>query len=166
MNSLWKDFVVTMEQTVELCQGLLQLGENKKEALKSRNVAELAVITKQEEYLVLQLGKIGRQRKNIVKEIGDRTCQPPETFTMEKLLQAMDDETAQRFSMARTALEKVSKDLAKLNNLNQKLITQNLAYVEISLNLIAESRATGPVYAPQGRTSSVPRHKTFFDQKA
>lgn len=164
MTDMWDKLVVALNQILEIYQALLQLSRKKKEILIAANPQELEKLTKQEEMLIIQAGKLEKLRlvamQGLVVELGIS----PDQVVMSALIKYADSTTAAKLSEIFQAFTEITGELNKLNELNEKLIRQSLDFVSYNINILSQSKAD-TTYAPQRQESVGKSGRTILDAK-
>ncbi len=163
MNDHWEKLASVFVEILKLYQELLGLCHQKREVLVQSNMKELEKIVRQEEMLVLQVGKFEAISKGVIKELSviyGLTGMKP---TLSQIIQLADPDMQLTFQNTGQELRSVILKIAAVNEVNKKLVEQGLLIVNYSLNLLAQS-AVGPTYHPNEQTSCL--NKGFFDSKA
>ena len=165
MTALWDKIVLVLNQTLQVYQALLQLSHRKREILTVANSQELEQLTKQEEMLVIQAGKLEKIRLTIIQELAAGLGLPTSQLILSTLAKHADGPTAVKLIEINKTFSEVTRELAKLNKLNSMLIQQSLDYVSYNINILSQNKAD-PTYAPQGQNSPGKPGRTILDTKA
>jgi flagellar biosynthesis/type III secretory pathway chaperone len=161
----WEKLITVLEEMLALYRAILALSQEKRTVLVAADGQRLEQITKQEELLILQAGKLDNQRSDIVKEIGNVLGLTPSEITLENISKHADDNTASRLKRINADFEKVLGELAPLNKVNTQLIQHALNFVNYNINILAQNQS-GPTYASKGRQSDKPApSRALFDHK-
>lgn len=164
MTAIWDKFVAILVETLNLYQVLLDLAQKKREILVKAKPRDLEAITKQEEAIVLQAGKIGAIRSNIILEIANLLGMQNKDMTLSLLIEHADSNYAQQLIDISGKLDKVLQELARLNKLNVELIQQSLNFVNYNINILAQTTSE-QTYAPRGQASQPGKSRAIIDAK-
>lgn len=161
---MWNDLVSLMAETVEVYRVILELSRTKKKVLVAASVGELSELTKQEEHLVLQIGKLEAARKKLIGDLASAYALSVKQLTLTKIKELADADTTKKLDELGTELSAITGELDRLNKMNSQLIQQALNYVNYTLNLLTQS-TVGPNYAAKGADEAAPRSKALIDAK-
>jgi flagellar biosynthesis/type III secretory pathway chaperone len=161
---MWDNLISLMAEIVAVYRLILEVSRKKKQALISARVEELEVLIKQEENLILQIGKKEAVRRKIAVDLASVYALPPEEFNLAKAKELGGAEVAAKLQALEDELASIISDLTPLNKTNSELIQQSLNYVNYSLNLLTQNSA-GTNYAERGTNRSASRPKALIDAK-
>ncbi len=164
MTAIWGKLILLLNQTLKIYQDLLQLSRKKREILIAANPQALEQVTKQEEMLIIEAGKLEKLRLPVTRELADALNMPPDQVAISALSEQADSETANQLRSLSKEFTEVSAELVKLNELNEKLIKQSLDYISYNINILSQSKAE-PIYAPKGQTGMAGSGCSILDAK-
>lgn len=126
---------------------MLQLGEQKKEAIVVNKVDALIMLINQESKLAKKIELIEQQRLQAVHEfLEERGIKSKLNLTISELMRLVfDAEEKRRLYQAQTDLNDVLQKVREINEINQQLIKQSLSYIDFfieTMSLHVESEAT------------------------
>ncbi|AUG56248.1 MAG TPA: flagellar protein FlgN [Ruminiclostridium sp.] len=156
-------FNVLNEET-RIYEEILKLSREKKDIVIEGKVAELEKITKIEQSLVVNLGKLETLREKCVEEIADQLNIKPSELTITELSKHLNEENSKKLIECKTKLENILKELKEINQLNSKLIKNSLDYIDFSLNILSAASETNNNYNNDGEVSGGSK-RTFMDIK-
>ena len=156
-------FDVLGEET-RVYEKILQLSKEKKDIVIEGKVSELEEITKNEQTLVIKLGKLEILRESCVEEIAEQLNIKPSELTISELSEHLNEENAKKLIECKNKLEDVLKELKEINQLNSKLIKNSLDYIDFSLNILSAASETNNNYNNSGEVNDGNK-KTFMDIK-
>lgn len=165
MTDMWDKLTVALNQILEIYQALLQLSQKKKEILIAAKPQELEKVTKQEEMLIIQAGKLEKVRLTVMQELVTELGISSEQAVLSELIKYADSTTAVKLNEIFQAFTEITGELNNLNELNEKLIRQSLEFVNYNINILSQSKAD-TTYAPQGQDSTGKPGRTILDAKA
>lgn len=160
---MWDKLVFLLTEIVALYRVILEISRNKKKVLVSARVEELEALTKQEESIILQIGKLETAREQIVAELAGLYGLSSNDLTLSKARELAGGETAAKLQALEVDLASIAAELAPLNKINTELIQQSLNYVNYNLNLLTQSPA-GTNYAAKGQ-GETQRPRAVIDAK-
>ena len=160
-----------LEQAKELNEAhlqLLELAEQKKQALINNQVSELSAIVQQETKWMKHISELEQQwRQSAAQFLAENGVHPGEDVTLSDVIRLVyhaRDKLA--LTEARDRLLHTIERLKTVNDLNQELIRQSLAYIDYSLNLLMGEADDDAVYQKPETVSSAPRRRGIFDARA
>lgn len=161
---MWDKLIALLAELSELCQGLLELSKQKREFLIAGQAQKLEAVTRQEEVLILRIGKLEVLRERVLQEIADAYQLNTQGLTISQLRQLADDEVANKIKEFEQVFSGITNELVPLNQLNTQLIQQSLNFVNYNINLLAQTQ-TGPTYAAKGGSEHNQPSRNFLDAK-
>lgn len=164
MNQLWDKLDTILTEMLELYRALLTLSKQKREMLVKVQVQDIEAITKREETLILQIGKLEGLREQLVASIAKTSELPPEELNLAKIRGLVDEDKADRFVWIDQEFDAILKELTPLNKLNTDLIQQSLGFINYNLNLLSQSQV-GPTYAAKGQNIQTSTPRVLVDRK-
>jgi flagellar biosynthesis/type III secretory pathway chaperone len=161
---MWERLIGVLAKMLELYQALLVISKQKHDILVSAKAVELEAITKQEELLIVQIGKIETARENAIQEIIDANKIVEDHLTVSRLAQLAEEPFGVQLSELLEKLQQVTAELVRMNQINTKLIEQSLSYINFNLNLLTQN-TIGPTYAAKGQQSQASPNRAMLDRK-
>jgi len=134
-----------MEKQLEIYRRLLTLAYEKRPVLVKGKIPELEKITKEEELLILQVGRLEEQRQVLVRALANHFVLSPEDVTLSRITERVDEETCSKLQQVLEDLPGVLKELADINEVNTELIKNSLDYINFSIDILVSNSRT-PVY--------------------
>lgn len=154
--------IEVLNKETAMYEGILKLSKSKTNVIVEGKVFELESITKLEQNIILSLGKLEREREELVNKLAVQLNLKPSDITLDSLIKLLPEEQAQKLDNCYNALPKVVRDLSDANVLNSKLIRSSLDYIDFSINILTNAGSSGNNYENAGRSSNT-RKKNFFD---
>ncbi|MBP2636916.1 MAG: FlgN protein [Firmicutes bacterium] len=164
MTVMWEKLIVILNQTLQIYQALLQISRQKRETLIAADPQTLDQLTKQEEMLIIEAGKLEKQRQPIMQELAAALGITLNDVTLSTLVQYADDETAAELEEISEEFLDITAELTQLNELNEKLIKQSLEYINYNINVLSQTAAES-TYAPQGQDGPGKIGRFILDKK-
>lgn len=161
---MWDELIAVLDEMVALYQALVRLAEEKRAVLVAGNAPALETITRQEELLIIQAGKLDAQREKLIGRIAAAHGLSPEELTLAKVGELADGETADRIAALGGELRAALEKLAPLNELNTQLIEQALKIIQYNINVLTQASA-GPTYGPPQGAGQPAARRTLLDTK-
>lgn len=164
MKQHWEILIAILDEMLVLYQAILTLSQEKRTILVAADGQKLEQITKQEELLILQAGKLENQRGKAISEIGAFSGLAPAEINISKLKEFADNDIAKRLEELAERFDKIFAELESINEINTKLIKQALVFVNYNINMLAQS-TTSPTYAPEGKSGQTGNSRNWVDRK-
>lgn len=164
MTAMWEKLVLLLTQTLQVYQALLQLSSNKKEVLIAADPQALEKLTKQEEMLIIQAGRLEKLRQPLIGELAAGLGLETEQATLSGLIPHADSQTAGKLIELSKAFTSVTSDLARLNEINEKLIKQSLEFINYNINVLSQTTAES-TYEQKGQTGPGKVGRSLLDAK-
>jgi len=159
--------VKALDQQTELYQQLLDTANAKTPVLVNNDTDELNAIMLRERKLLAETERLEATRIKVTHQyfisLGFRS-----TFNrLSEVIQSVHHpEEKQRLIDKQHELASLLRELKRVNDLNQQLITQSLAFIDYSIGLMVEDPAGDMTYQhPQNKLSGYSR-TGLFDTKA
>lgn len=164
MDSTWDKLFLVLDDILKLYGEMLEISKGKKAVLVAANTVELEKMTKQEELLILQIGKLDEARQRILSVLFQQLGVNGQNLSLSELKELATPETALKLEKFQQQLNQMQKELVPLNKLNTELIRQALGFVNYNINILSQS-AVGPTYAVKGHTEQAPQSRLVIDAK-
>lgn len=160
----WDKLVTLLDEMVSLYKAILELSRQKRDILIAVKPQDLESVTKQEELLILQVGKLETARGKLAQQLAAAGGVSVEELTLTKMKELAGPEAAERLDGIAAEFEQIMAELAPINKLNADLIQRALGFVNYNINLLTQSSA-GPTYAPQGKNTQETQLRKLVDKK-
>lgn len=164
MKANWENLFTVLGEMTGLYRDILDLSRKKRDVLIAVKPQDLEAITKNEEVLILQVGKLEAARGKIMQEIASAGKIDVDTLTLTKLKELAGPDEAKRLAAVTAELAGIMADLAPVNQINAELIQQALGFINYNLNLLTQNTA-GTTYAPRGTGQQEPQMRKLVDKK-
>ncbi|SDF79530.1 flagellar protein FlgN [Sporolituus thermophilus] len=161
---MWEQLIAVLSEMVALYQALVRLAEEKRAVLVAGNAPALEAITRQEELLIIQAGKLESLRASLIGRIAAAHGLSPEDLTLAKVGELADGQASERIVALGGELRAALERLAPLNQLNTQLIEQALKYIQYNINVLTQA-AAGPTYTPPQGAGQPAARRTILDTK-
>jgi len=153
-----------LKSEATLYDSILKVSRKKTGIIIDGKISELESITKLEQAIVMQVGKLEDARENLVEKLSAQLNLDSSRITISDISKLLQREQANRLNTCQFALEKVLEELKSANELNSKLIKNSLEYIDFSINLLANTSVAGNLYGNSGRANDS-KMRNFFDMK-
>ncbi len=158
------DLMDILEREIRIYEELLKVSKDKTEIIVQGKVTELDNITKIEQVLVLNMGKLEAFREKVVNDLSQELRTNPWDLTISELFQYLDRNQTQRFEEYKTKLLNTINEIKTINELNSKLIQNSIDYINFSVNVLSSVPEESNNYGNTGHTNEG-KKKTYFDVK-
>lgn len=160
----WDKLVTLLMEMADLYQAILTLSRQKRDILIAVKPQDLEAVTRQEELLILQVGKLEAARGKLMQQLAAASGVPADGLTLTAIKNMAGPEVAERLDKVAADLDRIMAELAPVNRLNAELIQRALGFINYNINLLTQSTA-GPTYAPQGKNAPDAQVRKLVDQK-
>ncbi|SES84218.1 FlgN protein [Natronincola peptidivorans] len=145
-----------LQKELKMYKDILEMSKEKTVIIKLGKLKELEETTQKEQQYIRTMGTFEKIRRSIFVNIAEE-MEIPEPASLSELLLHLEDEEAEELDAIRDELLASIKRLTEVNQLNEKLIEQNLEYVNFNLELMTSSTDTGNNYGEQdtGKKKSI-----------
>ncbi|MHB1167159.1 MAG: flagellar protein FlgN [Carboxydocellales bacterium] len=154
-----------LDRQRELYRKLLEIAKNKQPVLVKGDLAAIEKFTKQEEKIVVQVGKLEEQRSRVHQALANHFHVPEPEFTLSELASRVGTEVSDKLSQVGDGLKNVLSELKDVNCLNSELIKQSLDFIEFTVNLITNVEETPGYPEKPGESNREQPRARVFDQK-
>ncbi len=132
----WDKLVILLDEMVSLYEAILELSRQKRDTLIAVKPPDLEAITKKEELLILQAGKLETARGKLVEQLAAAGGFAAQDLTLAKMKELAGPETAARLDKIAAEFERIMAELAPVNKLNAELIQRALGFINYNINLL------------------------------
>lgn len=164
MSECTKELLEIIDKQMKIYNDLLALSRNKSKVIIEGKVKELDNITKIEQGMIVEIGKLENNRievsSNVFRELG---LQP--TSTMADIADSLESDMKNKFTSVREQIAKVLEELSSVNKHNGKLIMQSLEYIEFNINMVSGASANDNTYDANVTSRGNTQNKKLFDVK-
>lgn len=143
MASLMENLIIVLNEECEVYEKLLALSLKKTPVIVSENLEELASITDEEQLVVSRINALDKKRDEIMKDMAIVLNKDVETFKLRKLIQMMAKRPDEQHALADSfdKLERVAKQVARVNEQNRELIQSALEMVQFNMNILHSAKS-------------------------
>jgi len=161
-----KDFtglLETMEKQSDVYERLLSLANEKQPVLVKGNIPELEKITKAEEILILQIGRLEEKRQVLHRSLASHFALSPGDLTVSELETLAGEEMAAKLKLLCEKMVGTLQKLETINRSNSYLIEKSLDYLDFSLNVITSDNTASSYNGKEEKEKDKP--SKIFDRK-
>ena len=156
--------IEVLNKETAIYEGILKLSKNKTEIIVEGKVSELESLTRLEQSIILQLGKLESEREELVEKLAAQLNMKAADITLEGLRRQFPGEHAEKMEKCSQALPKLLGELSEANVLNSKLLRNSLDYIDFSINILTSAGSVGNNYGYSGESNNTGK-RNFFDMK-
>ncbi len=163
MEKILTGLLENMLSQFELYQRVLSLASEKQPVLVKGDLHELDRITREEEGLILQVGRLEEQRLSLQKDLVGHFALSAEELTVSEIISRVDEPTGVQFKQVMEDMTGVLHKLAATNEVNTELIRNSLDFVNFYFNILTDNDSI-PSYGEK-EDSSKGNAAKIFDRK-
>ncbi|MDK2919905.1 MAG: hypothetical protein PWQ37_2638 [Candidatus Petromonas sp.] len=164
MSKSVEQLIMTLNKEYEIYEEVLKLAKEKKRVVIDGRIKELDAITRKEQSIIFNLGKIDKVREaltiNISKELRIEVFE-----NVTELSQYLEGDLKDQILEVRDKLVDIVEKVKKANDLNNKLIQQSLEYIEFNKNLLTSMETKGITYGSMADEKEVKTKNNLFDAR-
>ena len=142
---------------------LVKLAEEKSDIIIENNISKIETHTQKEKEFVSEMQKLEAVRMQIVEQITVLLGEGGRSFTVSEIIQRIKGGQREKLSDARQGLIERIEALKKKNELNEKLIKNQLEYIDFSINLFAGDNLATNDYGQSGKYNDKKKSRNMFD---
>lgn len=163
MKGKWEELLIVLSKMLSIYQAILILSQQKHDILVAAKSHELEQITKQEEILILQIGKLEDQRGRLVSELMTAHGITEGEISLSELRKIAAPAIVEQLEHFSKKFGDIMTEMVPINKLNTELIKQALGFINYNINLLSQT-AVGPTYAAKGQAKQEVK-RTAFDAR-
>ncbi len=152
----------TVERQLEIYRKLLALAFDKQPVLVKGKIPELEKMTREEELLILQVGRLEEQRQALHQNLANHFVLSAEELSLSELIRRTDASTSKRFQQVYDEMTEVLGELAEVNQANSELIRNSLDYLNFSLDILLNNEGSPGYDEPDEKKQPAAK---IFDRK-
>jgi len=164
MEDLQK-FVEVLEKEYHLYGTLLELSKKKMRIIADSDIAELEKMVEMEEQLIFELKSLEDKREDLVSDFARRYGISSKDVTVSYLILQAKGEIKAKLEQLQDGLYGIIEEQKQINQLNERLIKNNLDFINFSIGLITGRNQAGSIYSKTGETG-VRQGRSLIDKKA
>jgi len=164
MPDKWEELLAVLNKMLNVYQAILNLSQEKHQILVAAKSSELEKVTKQEEILILQVGKLEDLREKLVSELMVVHGITDGEFSLAELREIAKPDVVEKLEVFSKKIGIIMSEMVPLNKLNTDLIKQALGFINYNMNLLSQT-AVGPTYAAKGQTNEQAPQRKVFDAR-
>ncbi len=150
MNTHKLQSILSQEQ--EIYSHLVQLEEQKKEAITAFNGDLLFSLSKEQETLILNLEKLEKSRQQLIKTHAAGRAFQPHDMTLKDFITLTQTHDNKNLVAQAQVLKSTIEKFARLHEANKKLINDNIEFFNVILTSLRKAVTVETGYGPEGLT--------------
>lgn len=147
-----------------LYEEILELSIKKTTIIVEGKVSDLENITKMEQMLIPQIGRLENEREEIVNRLSQIMDIPSDDINISELTLRLDDAQSKALKESQINIHSIIEKLKASNDINSKLIRNSLDYIDFSINLFSSTGTNDSNYSNSGRVNNS-KKRNFLDMK-
>ncbi len=159
-----KKLIDLLNKESAIYEGILKLSKEKTDVIVKGRVTELEGITRAEQAMILQLGKLEEEREALVGVLAEQLGIKPEDITVSELEKILPKEQSKELKECGNKMTGLMNNLRDSNGMNSKLIRNSLDYIDFSVNVLSNAGSSGDLYGKSGQSNDG-KKRNFFDMK-
>lgn len=164
MDNLVNELIHVLDQEARVYEDILRISKNKTNIIIEGKVSELESITKLEQSLVLQIGRLEDLREELVKKLSDALGLKAAEINVSGLIKRIGGDRGKKLGDCQGRIAGTMDELKNSNELNSKLIKNSLDYINFSINVFASADGGSNNYGSSGQVND-PKKRNLFDMK-
>lgn len=158
------NLLVILDDEYKIYEEILGVSKQKTQIIVEGKVSELDQMVKVEQALVMQISKIEKKRADLFDKLSQHTNLDKNNWNITELKKIATPEQQTRLQKYQEGMIGMVSELNHFNQLNSKLISNSLDFIEFSLNMISTADIASNNYGNKGDTLDKEK-KNLFDVK-
>lgn len=164
MKEKWGELLTVLSKMLSIYQAILILSHQKHDILVAAKSHELETVTKQEEVLIQQVGKLEDLRGKLVSELMAAHGITEGEVSLTQLHNIATPAVVEQLEHFSKEFSDIMTEMMPINKLNTELIKQALGFINYNINLLSQT-AVGTTYAAKGQSKQEAPQRTAFDAR-
>ncbi|MBM7582623.1 flagellar biosynthesis/type III secretory pathway chaperone [Caldicoprobacter guelmensis] len=164
MEDLQK-IVDVLEKECELYGILLELSKKKTQVIANADIGELEKIVEMEERLIFELRSLEDKREDLVSGFAEEQGLSFEDVTVSYLVSQSEGQIKEKLKQLQDRLSGIIEEQKQVNQINERLIKNNLEFINFSIGLITGRGQAGSIYGKTGEASTKQQGRSLIDKK-
>ncbi|MFO7154799.1 MAG: flagellar protein FlgN [Caldicoprobacter oshimai] len=164
MDSLQK-IVDILDKECELYSILLDLSKKKTQVIVDADIGELEKIVEMEERLIFELRNLEDKREGWVVDFARQRGIEPTEVTISYLTSQAEGQIQERLKQLQEKLYGIIEEQKQVNQINERLIRNNLEFIDFSIGLITGQGQVGSIYSRAGGAGTRQQRRSLIDKK-
>lgn len=163
------DFMSIMQEQLKVLRDMTEIGDKKTKALVGANLADLDVLVKGEQALLVHLNRVEGKRYQVQERLAVQCGLPVDAFSLSAFLQRAPREQFEELDHLQNEYRDLVSQLEGQQETNAALIHQAMQYIDFNLKIITGSgtQAKAGTYTASGqRQGAQVRPNKLMDGRA
>ena len=149
-NEMIGQLLDILSQETEMYRAMSTVLNKEKDAAIQSEIIALNEAEIEKENILVALGLLERQRRNLVTDLADTLGYPAQDIRLTQIVQIVAEPLAGRLRQARSDLSDLLESVQAANQRNKQLFEHSREILRGSFNLLSELRAPNPIYYRTG----------------
>jgi flagellar biosynthesis/type III secretory pathway chaperone len=154
-----------LERECQLYSVLLDLSRKKTQVIVDARISELEKLVEAEQRLIFELGDLEDKREEWVADFARQQGMEPKDITISYIASLAEGALKDRLKQLQEIIYDIIDRQKQVNQVNERLIRNNLEFIDFSLGVIAGREQAGGVYKKTGETGSKHQGYSLIDKK-
>lgn len=154
----------TLIRENEMYSNVLKLAEKKTEVIIKGDIRALEDITKKEQQFIKTMNTFEKIRRSVLTNIANE-LEIDKDFSVSELLLFLDEDIGNEIDELRYKLLETINSLKEANKSNERLLSQNLEYINLNLEILTQPAEDGNEYDNKALESKKAKPVNLFDAK-
>ncbi|TCO76471.1 flagellar protein FlgN [Marinisporobacter balticus] len=164
MSKSIEQLILALNKEYEIYQDYLVLAKKKRDMVVQGNMKALDKLTKKEQNMIANMGKIEKIRITIIGNIlFEEKIDWVENIT--ELTNYFDESSKTELINLKENLGILLQEIKHINEFNSKLIQQSLDYIDFNVNLLTSVELKGNTYGSKADDKDLKQRPNLFDAK-
>ena len=164
MESLIDSMIEVLNAQYDNYRNLLELSREKSDVIVDGRIDQLEKMVRMEEQLIVEAGRLEQRRIHTVCELAEGLGIPQQEITIDLLMEHGSQLHKKRLMELKSLLNRYIADQKRINELNSKLLSNYLDYIEFTLNLLTGADQ-GLLYHQKDKGQAAGVKRNLFDKK-
>lgn len=164
METAFQELCLSLEGLQKLYQQMLVLAGKKQKQLVLGNLKEIENLTKEEESLVFEAGRLENERYQQAKRLTER-YQLPQDATLTDFIKVAPQEDKVRLQELQENVNKLVQEIDKVNQENILLIEQSLKFINFTVDVLTKPEDVDTYDSDLGKNPKQDNISRILDKK-
>lgn len=155
-----------LKEETELFEKIFALEESKTGAIIGQHGKQLEMISLEQEGLLSRVSALESSRSRTIDSYRQRIHMKHENPTLRDIIATMDASSGPQMEARGRNLKRLMDKLSRLQETNNKLISDNMEYYNILMSGIRRDRSVETGYGSDGKEEEKMRNSILFNQTA
>ncbi len=166
LNEAYTDLTNRLDELTEQHKELLALAEEQKEMILSRDSENLTIVVKKQESVLQSVRESEIERQRATKTLAKALELDTPDISLRDLIEKSEGKEREGLENRLFSLSRIVEELAIVNQMNARLISQAKAYDDILVQAVTGESESGKTYGPEGAPKKSSSGISLIDRKA